>query len=76
MKHRDRATEPDDPLRSRLVDLIDMRLVSLKLSELRDWEWFEREWAVFFLPREGQAATHPRLVLGMILPAACIPPGG
>ncbi|SCM68318.1 IS5 family transposase [Donghicola eburneus] len=66
MKHRDRATEQDDLLRPRLVDMIDMRHELVKLSELIDWEWFEREWAEFFPSKEGRPATHPRLVAGLM----------
>lgn len=66
MKHRDRATEQDDLLRPRLVDMIDMRHELVKLSELIDWEWFEREWAEFFPSKEGRPATHPRLIAGLM----------
>jgi IS5 family transposase len=66
MKHRDRATEQDDLLRPRLVDMIDMRHELVKLAELIDWEWFEREWAEFFPSKEGRPATHPRLVAGLM----------
>jgi IS5 family transposase len=54
MKHRDRAPEQDHLLRPRLVDLIDMRHELVKLAALIDWEWFEREWAVFFPSKEGR----------------------
>ena len=37
MSHRDRAPEQDDLLRSRLVDLIDMRHELVKLAALIDW---------------------------------------
>lgn len=66
MKHRDRTTEQDDLLRPRLVDMIDMRHELVKLSELIDRDWFEREWAEFFPSKEGRPATHPRLVAGLM----------
>jgi IS5 family transposase len=66
MKHRDRATEQDDLLRPRLVDMIDMRHELVKLSELIDWDWFEGEWAEFFPSKEGRPAMHPRLVAGLM----------
>lgn len=66
MKHRSRATEQDDLLRPRLVEMIDMRHELVKLSELIDWEWFEREWSGFFPSQEGRPATHPRLVAGLM----------
>lgn len=66
MKHRARATEQDDLLRPRLVDMIDMRHELVKRAELIDWEWFEREWAEFFPSKEGRPATHPRLVAGLM----------
>jgi IS5 family transposase len=66
MKHRDRPSEQDDLLRPRLVDLIDMRHELVQLAALIDWEWFEREWAVFFPSKEGRPATHPRLVAGLM----------
>ncbi len=66
MKHCHRATEQDYLLRSRLVDMIDMRHELVKLSELIDWEWFEREWAEFFPSKEGRSVTHPRLVVGLM----------
>lgn len=34
MKHRDRATEQDDLLRPRLIDVIDIRHQLVKLAEL------------------------------------------
>ena len=46
--------------------MIDMRHELVKLSELIDWEWFEREWAEFFPSKEGRPATHPRLVAGLM----------
>jgi IS5 family transposase len=64
MKHRDRASEQDDLLRPRLVDMIDLRHELVKLAELIDWDWFERECAEFFPSQEGRPATHPRLVVG------------
>lgn len=66
MKHRDRASEQDDLLRPRLVDMIDMRHELVKLADLIDWDWFEREWAGFFPSKEGRPATHPRLVAGLM----------
>ena len=66
MKPRFRATERDDLLRPRLVDMIEMRHELVKLAYLIDWEWFERELAEFFLSKEGRPATHPRLVAGLM----------
>ena len=66
MKYRDRAPEQDDLLRPRLVDMIDMRHDLVKLADLIDWEWFEREWAGFFPSSSGRPATHPRLVAGLM----------
>ena len=40
--------EQDDLLRSRLVEMIDMRHELVKLAALIDWDVFEREWALFF----------------------------
>lgn len=66
MKHRDRAPEQDDLLRSRLTGIIDMRHELVKLAALIDWEWFETEWARFFPAKDGRPATHPRLVAGLM----------
>ena len=66
MKHRDRASEQDDLLRPRLVDMIDMRHELVKLADLIDWDWFQREWAGFFPSKEGRPATHPRLLAGLM----------
>lgn len=66
MKHRSPPEEQDDLLRPRLVDMIDMRHEQVKLAELIDWEFFEREWAGFFPSATGRPATSPRLVAGLM----------
>jgi len=48
MKPRNPPPEQDDLLRTRLVEMIDMRHELVKLAALIDWEVFEREWAGFF----------------------------
>jgi transposase, IS5 family len=66
MKHRPRAPEHADRMRSRLVDMIDMRHGLVRLAALIDWSWFEEHWAGFFPSQEGRPATHPRLVAGLM----------
>ena len=66
MKHRSHPPAQDDPLRPRLVDMIDPRHELVRLAALIDWSWFEREWAGFFPSDEGRPATHPRLVAGLM----------
>ncbi|KMK66013.1 Transposase domain (DUF772) [Puniceibacterium sp. IMCC21224] len=66
MKHRSRPEEQDDLLRPRLVDMIDMRHELVKLADLIDWEFFDREWAGFFPSATGRPATPPRLVAGLM----------
>jgi IS5 family transposase len=66
MKHRPRAPEQDDLLRPRLVDLIDMRHELAALAALIDWDFFEREWAVFFPSTVARPATSPRLMAGLL----------
>ncbi|WP_323771742.1 IS5 family transposase [Antarctobacter sp.] len=66
MKHRSRPEEQDDLLRPRLVDMIDMRHELVKLADLIDWEFFEREWADLFPSATGRPATPPRLVAGLM----------
>ena len=66
MKHRPRPEEQDDPLRPRLVDMIDGRHELVKLAALIDWEVFEREWAGFFPSHRGRPAAEPRLVAGLL----------
>jgi transposase, IS5 family len=66
MKHRPRAPEHADLMRSRLVDMIDMRHGLVRLAALIDWSWFEEHWAGFFPSQEGRPATHPRLVAGLM----------
>ncbi len=55
MKHRSRLPEQDDPLRPRLVDMIDHRHELVTLAALIGWEVFDREWAGFFSVRQGSA---------------------
>ncbi|MFT6672668.1 MAG: IS5 family transposase [Afipia broomeae] len=43
MKSRKPSPEQDDLLRTRLVEMIDMRHELVKLAALIDWEVFERE---------------------------------
>ena len=66
MKHRPRPPEQDDLLRPRLVDLIDLRHELVKLADLIDWNFFEREWSGFFPSTTGRPATSPRLVAGLL----------
>ena len=65
MKPRNPPPEQDDLLRSRLVEMIDMRHELVKLAALIDWKVFEREWAGFFPSHTGRPATSPRLVAGL-----------
>ena len=46
--------------------MIDMRHELVKLAELIDWEFFEREWAGFFPSATGRPATPPWLVAGLM----------
>ncbi|PIL18924.1 hypothetical protein P775_17300 [Puniceibacterium antarcticum] len=66
MKPHPRQAEQDDLLRPRLTDMIDMRHELAKLAALIDWDFFEREWAGFFLSHRGRPATSPRLVAGLL----------
>lgn len=65
MKPKKRATEQDDLLRPRLVDIIDMHHELVRLAALIDWEFFEAEWAGFFPSDRGRPASSPRLVAGL-----------
>ena len=58
--------EQDDLLRSRLVEMIDMRHELVKLAALIDWDVFEREWALFFPSHTGRPASMTRLVAGLL----------
>jgi IS5 family transposase len=66
MKHRLRSPRHADPMRPRLVDMIDMRHELVRLAALIDWSWFEEHWAGFFPSPEGRPALHPRLVAGLM----------
>jgi len=66
MKPHSRSSHQDDLLRPRLVDLLDPRHELVKLADLIDWEFFEREWAGFFPSQRGRPATSPRLVAGLM----------
>ncbi len=66
MKPRKPLLDQDDLLRSRLVEMIDMRHELVKLAELIDWETFDREWVGFFPSHTGRPATPPRLVAGLL----------
>jgi len=66
MKPRKPLPDQDDLLRSRLVEMIDMRHELVKLAELIDWEVFDREWVGFFPSHTGRPATPPRLVAGLL----------
>ena len=66
MKPHSRAHEQNDLLRPRLVDMIDARHELVKLADLIDWEFFEREWAGFFPSAPGRPATSPRLIAGLM----------
>lgn len=66
MKPHSRAPEQDDLLRPRLLDMIDPRHELVKLADLIDWEFFEREWAGFFPSATGRPATSPRLIAGLM----------
>jgi IS5 family transposase len=65
MKPKSPPADQDDLLRSRLVEMIDMRHELVKLAALIDWEVFEREWLGFFPSHTGRPATPPRLVAGL-----------
>ena len=43
-----------------------MRHELVKLADLIDWDFFEREWAGFFPSQEGRPATPSRLVAGLL----------
>ena len=66
MRHWPRPPEQDDLLQPRLVDMIDMRHELVTLTELIDWDWFDREWGGFFPSTKGRPATDPRLVAGLM----------
>jgi transposase, IS5 family len=66
MKAKPKGPEQDDLFRARLVEIIDMRHELVKLAALIDWEFFEREWAGFFLSEAGRPATPSRLVAGLL----------
>ncbi len=66
MKPHSRTPEQDDLLRPRLVEMIDPRHELVKLADLIDWEFFEREWAGFFPSATGRPATSPRLIAGLM----------
>ena len=66
MKHRSRLPEQDDLLRPRLIDMINPRHELVTLTDLIDWEVFEREWSGFFPSGTGRPATPPRLVAGLL----------
>ena len=66
MKPRKPPPEQDDLLRSRLVEMIDMRHELVKLGTLIDWDVFEREWAGFFPSHTGRPATLSRLIAGLL----------
>jgi IS5 family transposase len=66
MKHRSRLPEHDDLLRPRLIDMINPRHELVTLTDLIDWEVFEREWSGFFASGTGRPATPPRLVAGLL----------
>ena len=58
--------EQNDPLRPRLIGMIDLRHERVKLPPLIDWEVFERKWAGFFPSTTGRPATPSRLVAGLL----------
>lgn len=66
MKPKTPPPEQDDLLRAQLVEMIDMRHELVKLSELIDWQIFDREWVEFFPSHTGRPATPPRLVAGLL----------
>jgi IS5 family transposase len=66
MKPRNPPADQDDLLRSRLVDMIDMRHELVKLATLIEWDVFEREWVGFFPSHTGRPATPSRLVAGLL----------
>ena len=66
MKPKMQPREQDDLFRARLVEMIDMRHELVKLTELIDWETFDREWVGFFPSHTGRPATPPRLVAGLL----------
>ncbi len=66
MKPKIPPADQDDLLRSRLVDMIDMRHELVKLAALIEWELFEREWLGFFPSQTGRPATPTRLVAGLL----------
>lgn len=66
MKPRKPPAEQDDLLRSRLVEMIDMRHELVKLAALIDWDVFEREWVGFFPSHTGRPASMTRLIAGLL----------
>ena len=58
--------EQNDPLRPRLIGMIDLRRERVKLTARIDWEVFERKWAGFFPSTTGRPATPSRLVAGLL----------
>ena len=66
MKAKPKGPEQDDLFRARLVEIIDMRHELVKLADLIDWDFFERDWAGFFPSEAGRPATPSRLVAGLL----------
>jgi len=66
LKAKSRDTDQDDLFQARLVDIIDMKHELVRLEQLIDWDFFEREWAGFFPSHTGRPATSPRLVAGLL----------
>ncbi|GJL60842.1 MAG: IS5 family transposase [Nitrospirales bacterium] len=63
-----KETENDpriDLFRNRLENLIDQRHELIGLSELIDWEVFDRQWGLLYEDRKGAPALRTRLVAGL-----------
>ncbi|MEM1150579.1 MAG: IS5/IS1182 family transposase, partial [Pseudomonadota bacterium] len=54
MKPRKPSPDQDDLLRTRLIEMIDMRHELVKLEALIDWDVFDREWLEFFPSHTGR----------------------
>ena len=52
-----------------MVEMIDMRLMLVKLEALIDWDIFEREWLGLFPSHTSALRHHPFVA---VLPSACL----
>ena len=66
MKHCSRPPKPDEHLRPRRVDLIELRHELVQRATLIDREVFKRKLADFLPSSAGRVATSPRLVAELL----------